>query len=185
MPFFIEVGVCDFDTCHKLIENGWRGMMVEPVRYYFDRLPRHANVILENVAVSDSNGETNIHFIDPSKIADGEENQWLRGVSSVDGGGCFRYNPNVPIFKDCLVDRVMKCTLNDLCEKHNVKVVDFLKIDTEGHDLNVLRSIDLDSIDVRVIKIEHKHTGKEEIVQLLEAKNYIVYVESEDIYAIK
>lgn len=48
--------------------------------------------------------------------------------------------------------------------------IDFLNIDTEGHVLNVLRSFNLDKIDVRVIKIEHKHTGKEEIMQVLEKK---------------
>ena len=40
MPFFIEVGACDFDTCEQLIENGWRGIVIEPVKYYFNKLPK-------------------------------------------------------------------------------------------------------------------------------------------------
>ena len=31
MPFFIEVGTCDFDTLDQLARNGWSGIMVEPI----------------------------------------------------------------------------------------------------------------------------------------------------------
>ena len=36
MSFFVEVGVCDFDTCEQLIRNGWKGLMIEPITYYFN-----------------------------------------------------------------------------------------------------------------------------------------------------
>ncbi len=88
-PFFIEVGVCDFDTCDPLIKNGWNGLMIEPVSYYFDKLKKHDHIFYENVAISDTSGHQDIHFIDPQKIGNDPEKEGLKGVSSLDGGGCF------------------------------------------------------------------------------------------------
>ena len=48
MPFFIEIGVCDFDTLEPLANNGWSGIFVEPIKHYFDKLPRKENVCYEN-----------------------------------------------------------------------------------------------------------------------------------------
>ena len=184
-PFFIEVGVCDFDTCDPLIKNGWNGLMIEPVSYYFDKLKKHDHIFYENVAISDTSGHQDIHFIDPQKIGNDPEKEWLKGVSSLEGGGCFRYNQNVSLFQDCKKQTVNVCTLDDLCKKYNIQSVDFLKIDTEGHDFQVLKSIDLERVYVKMIKIEHKHVTSTKIEKYLRAKKYIVYVEKEDIYAIK
>ena len=60
-----------------------------------------------------------------------------------------------------------------------------MKIDTEGYDIKVLESLDLDKIYVKMIKIEHKHVDKEYIVKYLQNNNYLVYIETDDIYAIK
>ena len=60
-----------------------------------------------------------------------------------------------------------------------------LKIDVEGYDFNVLKTIDLDTIYVETIKIEHKHLDDKLLVDYLEGFNYIVWVENDDIYAIK
>ena len=38
MQFFVEVGSCDFDTCEKLIKNDWDGIVIEPVKHYYDKL---------------------------------------------------------------------------------------------------------------------------------------------------
>ena len=76
-------------------------------------------------------------------------------------------------------------TLNGLCEKYNVTEIDFLKIDTEGHDYRVLKTIDLDKINVKMIKIEHKHLNQQLIIDHLHNHNYITWVETDDIYAIK
>ena len=76
-------------------------------------------------------------------------------------------------------------TLNELCEKYNVTEVDFLKIDTEGHDYRVLKTIDLNKINVKMIKIEHKHLSSQSIIDHLKEHNFIVWVEEDDIYAIR
>jgi FkbM family methyltransferase len=185
MPFFIEVGTCDFDTLDQLARNGWSGIMVEPIVQYLDRLPRRESVRYENVAISDVGGRVDVHYIDPEEIQD-EEDGWMKGINCIDGAsGPLRLNRHLERFRNCRVANVEAMTLNALCEKHGVTEVDLLKIDTEGHDFVVLSTIDLRKIDVRMIKVEHKHADKELIVAHLRDHGYIVWVETDDIYAVR
>ena len=84
MSFFIEVGSCDSDTCERLINNGWSGIVIEPVKYYYDKLPKYPHIKYENIAISDKKDESEIHYIDPEYIKD-EDGKWLHGISSLKG----------------------------------------------------------------------------------------------------
>ena len=61
--FFIEVGSCNFDTCERLIKNNWNGIVIEPVKYYFDLLPKYTNIFYENIAIDSCKGNTEIDLI--------------------------------------------------------------------------------------------------------------------------
>jgi len=45
-------------------------------------------------------------------------------------------------------------TLATYVEKHNIREIDFLKVDAEGHDLEVLRSLNWDALQPRLIMSE-------------------------------
>lgn len=185
MSFFIEVGSCDFDTCERLIKNGWKGIVIEPVKYYYDKLPKYPYIKYENVAISDKKGESEIHYIDPEYIKN-EDQQWLHGISSLKGeSGPLSLEENSFMKQKILKQDVNTDTLQNICDKYNVTSIDFLKIDTEGHDIKVLESLDLDKVYVKMIKIEHKHVDNKHIVKYLQNNNYLVYSETDDIYAIK
>ena len=77
MPFFIEVGSCDFDTCETIIQNGWRGIVIEPVKYYFDKLHKYPNIYYENIAISNHNGESEIYYINPNDIKTNDQ-EWMK-----------------------------------------------------------------------------------------------------------
>lgn len=185
MPFFIEVGTCDFDTLEKLAQNGWEGIMIEPVKEYFDKLVRYPQIHYENIVISENSDEVEFHYIDPTIITS-ENLNWLKGIGCINSQtGPMLRNKDLPIYKNCIKENIKSTTLNKLCEKYNVTRIDFLKIDVEGYDLNVLKTIDLDKIHVQTIKIEHKHLDDTLIVEYLEQFNYIVWTEKNDIYAIK
>lgn len=185
MSFFIEVGSCDFDTCERLINNGWSGIVIEPVKYYYDKLPKYPHIKYENIAISDKKDESEIHYIDPKYIKN-EDGKWLHGISSLKGeSGPLSLEANSFMKENIIIQAVNTDTLQNICDKYNVIVIDFLKIDTEGHDIKVLESIDLDKVYVKMIKIEHKHVDKGHIVRYLQNNNYLVYIEIDDIYAIK
>lgn len=187
MSFFVEVGACDFDTCEQLIHNGWKGIVIEPVKHYYDKLTKYPQIHYENIAISDQEGESEIHFINPEHIVH-ENQQWLKGISSLEGATgplSFEENQTLTNFQTSLKQKVKTFTLNQICEKYDIHEIDFLKIDTEGHDLIVLQSIDLQKVHVKMIKIEHKHLNKDDIMDHLKQHNYLCYLEKDDIYAIK
>jgi hypothetical protein len=72
----IEIGTSDFRTQAGLVE----GIFIEPVKYYFDRLPVCNKM---NVAVSNTDGEINIYYIPAEVIEQHNLPKWLRGCNSV------------------------------------------------------------------------------------------------------
>ena len=56
MKVFVEIGVGLFGTCHQLLENGWRGIMIEPLKEVCDKIVPHPNLSVENVAISTEQG---------------------------------------------------------------------------------------------------------------------------------
>jgi FkbM family methyltransferase len=186
MSLFVEVGTADFDTCEKLITNGWSGVCIEPVKYYFKKLPKYPNIHYENIAISDKKGDSEIHYYDPEKILKTED-KWLKGIGSLEGKtGPLSLEVNEKLFENNIIKQPVKTdTLTNICDKYQITKIDFLKIDTEGHDIKVLESLDLDKVYVKMIKIEHTHVDAQPIIDHLKNNNYIVYLEKRDIYAIK
>lgn len=188
MKTFLEIGTCDFDTNLPFINSGnWKGIMVEPSPPFFDSLKSLAhnskyyeNLILENCAISDKNGQVDFAV---SKQLD----TWQRGISSVlsetHEGTCLY---NLGNNKDVSYDKVIKVpcmTLDSLLSKYSVSTIDYLKIDTEGHELNILNGYSWKILPT-FLKVETKHIDSDKIKKLLERKNYRVYFEKEDLYAI-
>ena len=62
--------------------------------------------------------------------------------------------------------------------------IDYLKIDTEGHEMNILDSYSWNILP-SFIKIEHAHIDDVYAKSLLEARGYVVYTEASDMYAIR
>jgi hypothetical protein len=46
---------------------------------------------------------------------------------------------------------------NDLVEKYNINEIEYLFIDTEGYDYQIIKSIDFNEIKINKVKFEYKH----------------------------
>ena len=184
MKTFIEIGACDFDTCLPLARNGWAGILVEPVKELYQNLVAQAAgynfVYVENVVISDYDGTIDFH------VSTGEE--WTRGISSVasdnhKGGNLFEYQDglNKKFLKET---REVEClTLDTLLEIYGIKQIDFLKIDVEGHETNIIEAYSW-KIKPTMIKLEHAHIDDINMKRILEEQGYIVWTEQNDMYAI-
>ena len=182
MKTFVEIGACDFDTCLPLAMNGWAGVLVEPVKELADNLSKQTGIYpfvdVANVVISDYDGTIDFN------ISKGDG--WVRGMSCVasenhQGEMLFDYKENEKYLNET---RQLNCyTLDSLLYHYNIKQIDFLKIDTEGHEKNIL---DVYSWDVKptFIKMEHSHIDDIAMKKFLEEKGYMVYTEKEDLYAI-
>ena len=186
---FIEIGTSDFDTCLDLLNKGdWKGVMCVPSPPYFDSLQEKVNqsfykdnVYLEKVAISDYNGKTAF------TVSKNTGPEWVRGISSITaphhkGERIFDKKENQKwidkhIEVDCL-------TLNSLIAKYDFEHINFLKIDTEGHELNILESYDWE-IKPDLIRVEHSHIDDIYLSNLLREQGYTTYTERFDIYGIR
>lgn len=183
--FFVEIGANTFETLLPLARRGWRGICVEPVKYYFSRLERLPGVIYENVAITESEGETTLYRLPEELIKQQKFPNWAHGLASL--------SPKHPMIvasklEDHLISEIVPCTrLDTLLEKHGVTQIDFLKIDVEGFDFQVLQTMDF-SIQPALIKIEHKHMPPEDkkgCMELLQSHGYWLTEEFNDFYAIR
>lgn len=141
--FYIDVGAQDprLDSVTKAFYDlGWRGMNVEPVPEWHEKLcrdrPRDINV---RVAAGASEGEVELHEIAGS------------GLSTASSEFAERHR------RDGLAmttRQVPMRTLDALCAEHGVREVHFLKIDVEGAEGEVLRGIDFSVLRPWVVLVE-------------------------------
>jgi FkbM family methyltransferase len=145
----IEIGTSDFRTQAGQVE----GIFIEPVKYYFDRLPECNKI---NCAISNYEGEIDIYYLTDEEITRYNLPQWARGCNSVG-------NPHPSVVtiltERCIPIEVIRCDavpvrrIKSIIDEHNVKHIDFLKIDTEGHDCIILNDF-LDTVDILPKKIQ-------------------------------
>ena len=183
MKQFVEIGTSDFDTCHKLLDLGWKGLMVEPVKELFLNLPEHPNLTKVNCAISDFSGSIDMMVCLDFKL---HNFSWGRGISHVIDDNHLGWKMMLdPTHENTWKEkRAVPCTtLDKLLFLNGIKQIDYLKIDVEGHELNILNNYTFD-IAPTFIKCEHKHVNEEELIKILERQGYIVYKEEDDLYAV-
>jgi FkbM family methyltransferase len=146
---FIEIGTSDFGALIQTAGPEKRGLSVEPLKEYLDRLPNKPGVTKVNAAVSWHSGEMTIfHIPDDVRRAHGLPS-WVKGTNKVGA-------PHPTVVR-LLTERGLPLSLikettvpvlsvEELFEDYHIASVDFLKVDTEGHDCIILSSY-LDLVD--------------------------------------
>jgi FkbM family methyltransferase len=144
----VEIGTCDFETQAGVAD----GLFIEPVKYYFDRLPPCRK---ENVAVSNYTGEIDIYYVDPDEIAARGLDTWLRGCNSVVRPHMQHARLPPEIVRK---DTVPVVRIKSLLDKYEITEIDTLKIDTEGHDAIILNDF-LSTTSIRPREIMFENNG--------------------------
>lgn len=180
--YFIEIGTSDFNTLEHLAEQGWQGIFVEPDAYYLNRLKRFDDCIYEQSAILDYDGTTQFINYDAEWASENvtEEDIWTRGVGTTNlDMNNMNSNPDWPTKEF----EVKVKTLNTLVKEHKVSKIDFLKIDVEGADTDILYDYDF-SIRPKTIKIEVAHhenfnVDVADFREYMTAKGYTLYAEDD------
>lgn len=131
---FIEIGTSDFRTVVESCKDQV-GLCIEPIPYYLNKLPTKPNVTKANYAVSSTHEEMDIFYIKPEKIKEHKLPHWVRGCNSIK-----KAHPTIEkLLGDkhdeiVTIDRIQCVTWEYLIQKYDIESIDYLKIDTEGHD---------------------------------------------------
>jgi len=143
--FYIDVGanepVRNSVTKH-FYELGWHGINIEPATYPFGLLAaeRDRDVNL-NVAVSDADGELTLYELPPD----------VSGGSTLSDANAARHRE---AGHPAVERTVATLTLAEICERHADATIDFLSVDVEGHEREVLAGADWNKWRPRILLVE-------------------------------
>lgn len=163
--YFVEFGATngyDLSNTHLLEKQfGWKGIVAEPAARWHEALRANRSAIIETDCVWTSTGDV-INF---SEADDGE----LSTISAYTEGDVHRHAR-----AGARVVPVRTISLTDLLVRHRAPaVVDYLSIDTEGSEYDILRHFDFDRFAFRVITCEHNFTSnRARIHALLTGRGY-------------
>lgn len=178
--FFVQVGSNDAThgdpLCNFIFNYNWSGIMIEPVKFVFERLEKNfskfENITLENVAISTENGVQNFYHLQECDDLPVTYDQ----LGSFSLKTVLKNSTWIPDIEERIVTTPVDCvTFTSLCDKHNVRDIDVIHIDTEGFDFEIIKMIDFESFQLKIILYEHKHlssTDKAACHAYLQAKNY-------------
>ena len=152
---FLEFGATDgfelSNSCMLEKERGWRGVLAEPDPQWHKALLRNrpdAKVVLKSIY---SKSGEKMRFI---SSAIGVLSS-LKKYASVDANSRDRLKD----FQEIDVDTI---SLNDVFESYfNGKSIDYMSVDTEGSEFDILSSFDFVKYHPSVITVEHNYSDNQ------------------------
>lgn len=189
--YFVQVGANDgisFDFLYDfIIRRNSKGIVIEPITDYFlelkENYKNYKNITPINLAVHPTEKNSIIYKIEPN--AKQNYPDWVKGIASMD----FEHHKKLKIdSKDIIEEKVETDTLmNILSENYNSKKIDYLQIDTEGFDYEIIKMIDFSKLAPSIIRYEYvnlKDSEKNFSKKLLKTKGYYLFIEGGDMMAI-
>lgn len=159
--FFVEFGATDGVELNNswLMEKqfGWQGILAEPARGWHEDLKRNRDCIIETRCVWRATGET-LQVTEAPRGENSAISTFVKPTRKLRGQS---YD-------------VETISLNDLLEQHNApEVIDYISVDTEGSEFDILNNVDFDRWSFRVMTVEHNHAPQRaDIHKLLTEKGY-------------
>ena len=142
---YIEIGSNYWDIM-SMTHKDLKGLIIEPIKQYLDKVPNNDNVLKVNLAVSNTNKEEGfMHYIPPNIIYENNIVDCFIGMNKLDDYHMGHKSNNLTEFV-----KKEKCeviTYFNLLKRYKIDYVDFLKIDTEGHDCIIINNI-LDELEL-------------------------------------
>lgn len=164
--FFVEFGATDGITSSNtyLLEKhfAWTGILAEPARRFGDQLRTNRSVSISNECVWKESGK-NLLFLE-AKVPE------LSTLSIFRGADLNRRSQ-----KKAASYEVKTITLEDLLRRFNApRVIDFISIDTEGSEFEILQAFDFSKHVFNAICVEHNYSKSRKLIRdLLTSNGYV------------
>jgi len=161
--YFVEFGATNgYDISNTYIlekQFGWQGVLAEPAKTWHKNLIKNRNCKVEFDCVWRTTGES----LDFDMVEEGELST-LSIFSNNDEHAKARQAKTTYM--------VNTISLIDLLKKHGApKVIDYLSVDTEGSELDILSAFDFNQYRFNCISLEHNFTENREKLKLLLEQN--------------
>ena len=138
---FIEIGTSNFDTLIENANDTDYGITIEPLSYYLNSLPNKTNVIKINKAVTDIvvNDKVTMFYIPEDIIKQNNLPEWFKGCNTIHNFHPLHIKHNVQSY--VIKEPVDIISFQELLYTNTVRRINYLKIDTEGHDYIILQGL--------------------------------------------
>ena len=175
--FFVEIGAFDGVQLSNSYffekELKWKGICIEPIPEIYKLLRANRTCIcVEGIVYNHTGFEDFKHFQGGSNPASAGE-MWsgiptklhpnhlaiIEHYNKVDGG------------RSEQILKVKSYLLNDLLKEYGVSYVDYLSVDTEGSELEILKTIDFEKYYIHVIGVENNYQDSA-ISEFLKSKGF-------------
>lgn len=164
--FFVEFGATngiDLSNTYLLEKKyNWDGILAEPAKVYQQDLLKNRAVNIDFSCIWRKSGE----LLDFNECESGV----LSTIAEFSDKDFFAETREQGTHYE-----VETLSLLDLLKKYNApKEIDYLSIDTEGSEFEILNSFDFTQYDISIITCEHNFTDdREKIFKLLTSKGYV------------
>lgn len=175
---FVDIGAHDGMTYSNTYffekDRGWTGICVEPIPEVFAELQKNRNCICVQACVTNRSGDGQLLKVShPKDAAPDCHIEMLSGLQDkYDPRHLDRIQREIADCKGASELIPVQCyQLNELLEKNNIAHVNFLSIDTEGNEFDILTGIDFERYKIDVIAVEDNY-GDSRFTSLLSEKGY-------------
>lgn len=136
---FIEIGTSHFETLIQESNDNIKGISIDPIKYYLDKLPNKLNVKKLQLAISNIKKKGYIYYIPHYLIKKLNLPEWYYGCNKLDDYHPYHIKNNLKEYVE--KEEIEVISIIELLYKNKIKKIKYLKIDTEGHDCIILENL--------------------------------------------
>ena len=157
--FFVEFGAIDGikHSNSYLLETRfeWRGICSEPHPQFFELLKRNRCCITDNACIAGATG-TQVEFV----LAGDLSGMQIHGCNDQHHAERARHYAQGDMI--CLTT----ISLEDFLNRHNApRQIDYLSVDTEGSEFEILQAFPFDQWDIQLLTVEHNFTEQRSLIR--------------------
>jgi FkbM family methyltransferase len=164
--YFIEFGACDGILASNtyLLEKvfKWKGILCEPGKIWHQDLQTNRKCDIDYSCI----------YKNSNKLIDFRQTS-TPNLSTINK---YSFTDKLSIYRKsgASIYKVRTISLNDLLKKFKApKIIDYISIDTEGSEYEILKNFNFNKYHVKVITCEHAFTSnRKKIFKLLTSKGY-------------
>lgn len=171
--FFIHIGICDYeeDFFRPFFEKkNFKGLLLEANPHYIDDISKNLNpnFKLRNILVDNNETKKILYHVDSNSID--KYPKYGKGICSVNKNNLILHHIKE---KDIRKIKVESKKLSSIIKEENLNKIDFLIIDVEGLEFNILYEFLTNTNLKPNIIFEMKFMKKDQIFKILDLlKNY-------------
>ncbi|KAI0557868.1 S-adenosyl-L-methionine-dependent methyltransferase [Gracilaria domingensis] len=137
---------------------GWRGICVEANSQYYERL----------------HTQRSCHLV-PTCASDEDEKDVQFGMLGANGGILETYTGDARVLEG-VAEELSCTTLETIFHRMGVSHVDYLNLDVEGHELEVLEGVEWGKVIIDIITVENEKHARNPIHTFLLQRGYHAHV---------